>query len=294
MRNDLLIRHVERHTKRETALAEGGSIRPMPQRAASSVDPPARSVPPKPSPLAAATALSAAPVPAPASDTSWHDQQALQQAFYSFDHQTPATQRFAFDAAASYSQASGTPVASTSASKFPGSESQSTTEPSVYASSLVIPSFRTDAPSPFDASALSGSFFGADPLASHSTSALPGPEEPLHFIQASYGAPFVSFNEYEWLFDASRNFDVTLGSSRPASPGHEDFDGLDFGMGLSSGDMSFGFAQGNGLDASAFETPVEQKWVDHGEETVDATQPEGAEAVGAPFNSSLYRPTEAP
>lgn len=43
-------------------------------------------------------------------------------------------------------------------------------------------------------------------------------EDSFQFIQASYGAPFVSASEYDWLFDASKDFNFSLGASRPASP----------------------------------------------------------------------------
>lgn len=42
--------------------------------------------------------------------------------------------------------------------------------------------------------------------------------EPLDLVQASYGAPFVSASEYDWLFDPSGGFDISFPSSRPASP----------------------------------------------------------------------------
>ncbi|KAM0791367.1 hypothetical protein ACM66B_005832 [Microbotryomycetes sp. NB124-2] len=42
--------------------------------------------------------------------------------------------------------------------------------------------------------------------------------DTLDFVQASYGAPFVSASEYDWLFDPTGGFDVSLPASRPASP----------------------------------------------------------------------------
>ncbi|KAK4054473.1 hypothetical protein OIV83_000967 [Microbotryomycetes sp. JL201] len=42
--------------------------------------------------------------------------------------------------------------------------------------------------------------------------------DSLDFVQASYGAPFVSASEYDWLFDPTGGFDVSLPASRPASP----------------------------------------------------------------------------
>ncbi|KAL8279204.1 hypothetical protein RQP46_008460 [Phenoliferia psychrophenolica] len=149
----------------------------------------------------------------------------------------------------------------------------------VYASALVIPSFRPDPPSPFDPS-LNAPFYGDHPGSAHShahsqsSSSHLGVDEPLNFIQASYGAPFVSASEYDWLFDATRNFDVTLASSRPASPGHENYE-LDFGMGLSSNANPFDFAAGGGIDASAFDTPIAQKWAEHDDEVDQAGKSDG-------------------
>lgn len=79
-------------------------------------------------------------------------------------------------------------------------------------------------------------------------SSLPGFEEPLAFIQQSYGAPFVSANEYEWLFDPTGGFDITFASSRPASP-HQD-PGSSGAEGISPEDVNarlddLGFGQGS-------------------------------------------------
>ncbi|SGY24052.1 BQ5605_C019g09007 [Microbotryum silenes-dioicae] len=52
-------------------------------------------------------------------------------------------------------------------------------------------------------------------------SSMPGFEEPLNFIQQSYGVPFVSASEYSWLFDPTGGFDIQFARSRPVSPGHE-------------------------------------------------------------------------
>ncbi|SCV71948.1 BQ2448_4642 [Microbotryum intermedium] len=57
--------------------------------------------------------------------------------------------------------------------------------------------------------------------ASGPQSSMPGFEEPLNFIQQSYGVPFVSASEYSWLFDPTGGFDIQFARSRPVSPGHE-------------------------------------------------------------------------
>lgn len=170
------MRHVERHEKREQAAAGGkpsASQARLPSDASTS---PADLPFPPPTP---------APAPVyPPGNMSWHDQQALQQAHFSFD-----TQRFAFDASG---------------------KTLSPTSPNPYPSPLAIPSFHPE-PSPFDQPldpSLGPSFFNPLPAAS-STSSLPSFDDPLNFIQSSYGAPFVSASEYGWLFDPSSSFDVS-------------------------------------------------------------------------------------
>lgn len=69
--------------------------------------------------------------------------------------------------------------------------------------------------------------------------------EPLDLVQASYGAPFVSASEYDWLFDPTGGFDISFPPSRPASP---------FGTGQNGGALGghqvvpqMDFAQLNGM-----------------------------------------------
>lgn len=53
-----------------------------------------------------------------------------------------------------------------------------------------------------------------------SSAGLPYLDDPLStFIQASYGA--MNYSNYDWLFAPDSNYDVTLLSSRPATPGNE-------------------------------------------------------------------------
>ncbi|KAM0752797.1 hypothetical protein T439DRAFT_323409 [Meredithblackwellia eburnea MCA 4105] len=297
VRSDLLVRHVERHVKREESITTGiKPTRQLPanitiinarqQDSASNADSPASSSsaplppPPPPAPPVASTSTAASNLIDPAlvpPNPAWQDHQLLQNTFnLSFDN--PASSRLPFDLTAANLNAAaniqsglvGNGAASTSTNNGqfnhsnPSASStlqqQQQSQPS-FANALNIPAYSDslDTPAPLDPSSinlnnlnLSNNFFshhatgglggginssmsgpmsGAMSTTSSSLPSLEGIDGPLGFLQASYGAPFVSASEYDWLFDASGNFDVSLGPSRPASPGQEDFDSFDFGIG---------------------------------------------------------------
>ncbi|KAK4701194.1 hypothetical protein P7C70_g5040, partial [Phenoliferia sp. Uapishka_3] len=245
VRNDLLVRHVERHVKRELAVTEGGQVRPTPADSAPRNTPPAGGPPPLPS-----TSLANLPYPPQARSPSWKERGAPHpRTFFDYDKRgsgtSPHLGQQLSDSAPSASYQS--PAQNTAVLSANHDTSHSTTSPLVnalYSNSHV--------PSPYHPEMSQTSFDSTSPffqesMISHPATSLRGMEDPLHFIQASYGAPFTSANEYSWLFDASQNFNVTLGSSRPASPGPSEFDSLAFGMGLSSGSMSFDLGDGQGL-----------------------------------------------
>lgn len=52
----------------------------------------------------------------------------------------------------------------------------------------------------------------------HSPSMQPSPSSHELFLQSTYGAPYVSASEYDWLFDANAVFDLSFVNSRPPSP----------------------------------------------------------------------------